>query len=138
MSAPADSRRRVLVVDDEPEVATAISAMLRLKGIDTKTAGSGDEALTALEHERIHVIFTDLKMPGMDGLELCRRIKARNPVACVFAITGFRSLFDLAECREAGFEDYFVKPVGSETLWSAAEHAFERLNRWSGLAGARN
>jgi DNA-binding response OmpR family regulator len=81
------------------------------------------------------VVFSDLNLPGMNGVELCSKITARQSLVTAFAVTGYSSLFELSECREAGFEDYFVKPVDLEDLVAAADSAFRRLERWKGRPG---
>jgi DNA-binding response OmpR family regulator len=75
-------------------------------------------------------MFLDLNLPGMNGMDLCRRIKKDKPMAIVFAVTGYASLFELVDCREAGFDDYFKKPVDMKSLVKAANDAFERIDRW--------
>jgi len=83
-----------------------------------------------LSKEKLQVMFLDLNMPGMNGVELCRKIRHDFPMAIIHAMTGYSSLFELANCREAGFDDYFTKPVQLEQLIEAAEHAFRKLERW--------
>ena len=83
-----------------------------------------------IEKEPVFVYFLDLNLPGMNGIELCRAIKKRIPMAILYAITGYASLFELSECREAGFEDYFKKPCNLKTLAAASDSAFEKLARW--------
>jgi CheY-like chemotaxis protein len=75
-------------------------------------------------------MFIDLNMPEMDGIELCREIKKLAPMTVLYAITGYASIFQLAECREAGFEDFFKKPVNIATLRQNAASAFEKVERW--------
>ncbi len=83
-----------------------------------------------LEEERIDVIFLDLKLFGTNGIELCRQIRMFNPVCLIFAMTGWSALFEIEECREAGFDDFFTKPIATETLFKAVEDAFDKLTRW--------
>jgi DNA-binding response OmpR family regulator len=75
-------------------------------------------------------MFLDLKLPGMNGIELCRRIRKNNPIACIYSMTGFSSLFELADCRDAGFDDYFLKPIDLSIFMKTAEDAFEKISRW--------
>jgi len=72
----------------------------------------------------------DLNMPGLSGIELCRQVKHERPMDQVFALTGYASLFELSECREAGFEDYFKKPTDLDMLKDAVHQAFEKRSRW--------
>lgn len=122
--------KRILVVDDEQMVLDLMRTAFTKKGYTVFSALSGCEGLKILRDTNIQVIFLDLKMPEMSGLELCRKIKEQNPIACVFAVTGYASIFELAECREAGFDDYYTKPVKMEQIFKCAEDAFEKLGRW--------
>lgn len=121
---------KILCVDDEPMILEIYKNAFGEKGYTVFTATRGEEALKILEKENIQVMFMDLKMPGMDGLELCRRVRKDNPIACIYAVTGFGSLFELSDCREAGFDDYFTKPVKLEALYKTVEDAFEKIERW--------
>lgn len=124
------NRRHILVVDDEPAMRDVMSSAFRDEGYDVTTAESGEEALAILQNEPIQVQFLDLQLPGMTGLELCEAIHERNPIAISFAMTGYVSVFHLIQCREAGFEDFFVKPFKVELLLKVADQAFEKLERW--------
>ena len=121
---------RILVVDDEPLIQEVYETALSNAGYSVVTAGSGEEALRILKKEKINVMFLDLKMPGMDGLELCRKIRKSNPIACIYAVTGYASIFELADCREAGFDDYFNKPIDLKLLVKTAQDAFAKIDRW--------
>ena len=123
--------KKILVVDDEAPIRDMLSQRFTRAGFEVTTAATAEEALKILETNNIHVMFLDLKLPGMNGVELCRAIRKKNPIACIHAVTGYRSLFELAECRAAGFDDYFTKPVKLERLLKAAAEAFERLDRWT-------
>ncbi len=124
------NKNKILIVDDDEAIINMEKLAFSRAGYDVVSAESGEQALKILQQENIHVIFTDLNMPDMNGIELCMEIRRLLPIAVVFAVTGFASLFELAECREAGFEDYFVKPVNLKKLVKTAENAFEKLNRW--------
>jgi CheY-like chemotaxis protein len=122
--------KKILVVDDEKAILALLKQSFSRDGYEVKTAQSGKEALNILENESIHVMFIDLNMPEMDGIELCREIKKLVPMTVLYAITGYASIFQLAECREAGFEDFFKKPVNIATLRQNAASAFEKVERW--------
>ena len=122
--------RKILIVDDEKSVRDLFSKAFSRKNYQVVTAKSGPEALDILNRNTIYVNFLDLNMPEMNGIELCKTILKKNPLAIVFAVTGYISLFELSDCKEAGFEDYFVKPVKLEMLFSATERAFNKLDRW--------
>jgi FixJ family two-component response regulator len=76
------------------------------------------------------MIFLDLRLFGTNGLELGRQIRREKPLSILFAITGWAGLFEVEECREAGFDDFFVKPVQFDMLLKAVEEAFDRVERW--------
>jgi CheY-like chemotaxis protein len=121
---------KILVVDDERSVIKLMENVFRKQGYETRSAESAEEALEILENEKIHVMFLDLNLPGMNGVDLCREIRKQLPMALIYAITGYASLFELSDCREAGFDDYFKKPVQIEILTRTAESAFQKLKRW--------
>lgn len=123
--------KKILVVDDEKIIRSMLEKALTREGYDVICAESGEEAIDILNHESIHVIFLDLKLPGMNGLELCRNIRSKYPISILYAITGYASNFDLTDSREAGFEDYFTKPVDLKTIFQAAAEAFEKISRWT-------
>jgi CheY-like chemotaxis protein len=120
----------IMVVDDESAIRELFSEALTSEGYTVVTAGSAEEALDMVEKTPYWVYFLDLKLPGMNGLELCRQIRHRFPMAIAYAVTGYVSLFELSKCRDAGFEDYFTKPVKLTDLLEAAGHAFKKLERW--------
>lgn len=122
--------RKVLVVDDDGSVRELFAAIMAQAGYEVRSAESGEEALELMRREPAWVLFLDLKLPGMDGVELCRAIRREWPMAIAHAVTGYASLFELSDCRAAGFEDYFTKPASPADLRSAATRAFEKLDRW--------
>ncbi len=122
--------KKLLIVDDEPPILRLLSQVFTKAGYEVLTAEKGIDALYIVEKENVSVMFFDLNMPEINGIELCRTVKEEKPMAIIYAITGYASLFELSECREAGFEDYFKKPVNVSTLLQKAESAFEKLNRW--------
>jgi CheY-like chemotaxis protein len=122
--------KTILVVDDEVTVRDLLKDTFVIEGYDVRLAEGAETAFEILKEENIEVIFLDLKLFGINGIELCRQIKKDNPLTIIFAMTGWAALYDVEECREAGFDDFFTKPVQTETLLKAVDGAFERLNRW--------
>ncbi len=121
---------KVLVVDDEPQSRDVIKVALELEGYSIYGVASAEEALEVLKNENFDVMFFDLGLPGMSGIELCEEVRKDNPVAVIYAITGFSEIFELADCRGAGFDDYFTKPVDLRTLIEATRDAFKKISRW--------
>ena len=122
--------KKILIVDDEISVRNLFEDVFSDTGYDVRQAENAEKALDILKEEYIDVIFLDLKLFGMNGIELCRQIRKSKPVSIIYAITGWSTLFEIEECREAGFDDYFKKPVDIDTISKAADDAFEKLNRW--------
>jgi len=122
--------KKILVVDDEVAVRDLLEDAFGIEGYDVRLAEGAETAFEILKEEDIEVIFLDLKLFGMNGIELCKQIRKDNPIAIIFAMTGWAALYDIEECREAGFDDFFTKPVHTEMLLKAVDGAFERLNRW--------
>ena len=121
---------KILVVDDEASIRELFSAVFIEADYEVIAAEGGTQALKILQLEDIDVIFLDLKLFGMNGIELCRQIRETKPVSMIFAITGWAPLFEIEECREAGFDDYFEKPLDMDMLLRLVAEAFARLNRW--------
>lgn len=124
------NEKRILVVDDEESICRLLKSALETKGYTVYTAMSPSEALEILEQTTILVAFVDLNLPEMSGLDLCKKILQMNPLTLAYAITGYASHFQLAECKNVGFEDYFKKPVRLGDIFVAAERAHEKLERW--------
>ncbi len=118
---------KILVVDDDQEVLDTYSSAFLQAGYKVKTAKSAEEAIAILELEKYWVMLLDLNLPGMNGIDLCRQIRQECPMAICYAVTGYVSLFELADCREAGFEDYFIKPAKLSDLLDAIEHACKKI-----------
>ena len=122
--------RKILVVDDEKSIRDLFSSAFSDAGYEVHLAENGEAALDILGGQEIELIFLDLKLFGMNGIELCRQIRKTRPIAIIYAITGWSGLFEIEECREAGFDDYFKKPISLELLFKSVEDAFEKLDRW--------
>jgi CheY-like chemotaxis protein len=116
--------RKVLIVDDDPVVAKSFDRVLSGKGYAVITASSGQEALNKLETEDYDVVFTDIKMPGMSGLEMAEQVKQRRPWLPVVIVTGYGSPANEARAEAAGVSGFLRKPVSPEMLEGSAEKAF--------------
>jgi two-component system response regulator MprA len=107
---------RILVVDDEPAVLDAVDRALRLEGYDTELATDGREALDALAAGAPDALVLDLLMPRVDGLEVCRRLRAAGDRTPVLVLTARASVSDRVRGLDAGADDYLVKPFALEEL----------------------
>lgn len=106
----------VLVVDDEDIVREPISAMLLHLGFKVDTAGSGHEALENFKENSYSFLLTDIRMPGIDGLELIRTVKREYPEVCAIAMTGYSKEYKYVETINAGATDFVNKPFGMEEI----------------------
>jgi len=118
-----DAIRKVLVVDDDPVVGKSFDRVLSGKGYAVITARNGEEALTKLRTENYDVVFTDIKMPGMSGLEVAERVKASQPWLPVVIITGFGSDANEAQAKAAGVSAFLRKPLSPEMIEDSAREA---------------
>lgn len=125
-----DMDKTILVVDDEAVVRDMLDEAFQRAGYTVRTAEDAESAVEILREESIMVMYLDLKLPKMGGIELCQQIRPQNPLAVIHAITGYTDLFGLLECRKAGFDDFFEKPVRVGLLLESAEVAFGKLARW--------
>ncbi|RPH49330.1 MAG: response regulator [Desulfobacteraceae bacterium] len=121
---------KILVVDDEVLLLGMLKEAFGSAGYTVFTAENAEEALKILQKESIMVMFLDIKLPGMSGVELCKKIRIENKVGIIHAFTGYSNLYGLLECRAAGFDDFFVKPTEIKMLLKAAQEAFAKLKRW--------
>lgn len=116
----------ILVVDDEGPNRYSISKNLQKVGYTVTEAGSGAEALEQLGRFEFEVVLTDIKMPGMDGVELLRHIRAESPDAVVILMTGYASLPSAVEALRLGAHDYFIKPGSMNDLRATIARGVER------------
>ena len=106
----------VLIVDDQEMVRGMCQQVIDSLGFRAILAESGDEALDLLERHPVDIVLTDLKMPGMSGIELLDRLKARNPRVEVVIMTGYASVPSAVQAMKLGASDYIVKPFSSEEM----------------------
>ena len=107
---------RVLIVDDEAELVSALTERLALRGFDAQGVTTGADALAFLEEESCDVVLLDVKMPGLGGLEVIRRIKTQHPNLEVILLTGHGSVKSVEEGMALGAFDYLMKPVKIDNL----------------------
>jgi DNA-binding response OmpR family regulator len=122
--------RKILVVDDEAAIREWLAEAFTTQGYEPYVAENAQEAMQILQREDIYVVVLDLKLFGMNGIELCRKIRQGRPLAIIYAMTGWGALFEVEECREAGFDDFFVKPMSTDMILHAIADAFAKIERW--------
>lgn len=115
--------RKVLVVDDDPVVGESFNRVLTGKGYAVITAANGEEALAKLKAEQYDLVYTDLRMPGMDGLEVAERVKAKQPWTPVVIVTGYGSRTSEERAYAAGVSDFLNKPLSPEMIEDSAARA---------------
>ena len=117
--------RKVLVVDDDPVVGTSFDRVLSREGYIVVKARNGAEALDKLDEGDYDVVYTDIRMPGMDGLELAERVKARRSWTPVVIITGYGSEASEQRAKAAGVTAFLHKPLSPEMIEASAKEAIE-------------
>jgi DNA-binding response OmpR family regulator len=114
---------RALLIDDEEELVSTLVERLSYRDIEAVYALDGHEAMRKIGSEKFDVVVLDLKLPGMDGLEVLRRINQANPDLPVLLITGHGSPINQSFEKPAGTRDYLVKPINIEDLIVKMEEA---------------
>jgi len=116
--AASETTRRMLIVDDNEDSARSMEMLQRRRNYETRTAFTGPDAVAAAAEFAPEVVLLDLGLPGMDGFEVARRLRAMPALAGAFlvAMSGYGSDEDRAEAREAGFDDYLIKPLDLDLL----------------------
>ena len=120
-----NTKPQVLVIDDDAVIGRSFDRVLSEKGYEVSTAMSGEEALKDMENTEYDVVFTDIKMPGMDGIEVAERIKARCPWTPVVVITGFGTTENEAKASVLGVSGFVRKPLTPEMIESVTLKALE-------------
>ena len=116
---------RILVVDDDPPVRRALERALRLDSYDVDLAADGREALVRLADQPVDAVILDVMMPGVDGLEVCRRLRAAGDRTPILMLTARDAVPDRVAGLQAGADDYLVKPFAVSEL-IARLHALTR------------
>ena len=114
---------RVLVVDDEPGIRQALKQVLEYEGIDVRAASSGGEAITLYPEFRPHLIFLDVKMAGLDGLETLTRLRDLDPGATIVMISGHGTIATAVEATQRGAFDFLEKPLDADRLLVTVRNA---------------
>ncbi|HEY2364747.1 MAG TPA: sigma-54 dependent transcriptional regulator, partial [Polyangiaceae bacterium] len=117
---------RVLIVDDELEMGRLLVDGLRAKEYDASHCASADEAFSLVMEGKADLVATDLRMRGMNGIELCQRVAANRPDVPVVVMTGFGTLDTAIETIRAGAFDFLTKPFGIDALVLVVERAISQ------------
>jgi CheY-like chemotaxis protein len=110
------TKGRILVVDDDPSLRRVLQAQLEQQGYEVAVAASAQQTLSLLELRAFDLVITDLKMPGMSGLELLKHARSKYPQAIVIMLTAFGTVDTAVEAMKAGAYDYLTKPVHPDEM----------------------
>lgn len=116
----------ILIVDDEEVMRSLMRDVLNDAGYKVQTVGCGEDAIEKIRQDEISILVTDLKMPGMDGTEVLRKVKAIDSDICVIVVTAYPSLESAIEAMRHGAYDYIVKPFNIEEIKLVLGRAVER------------
>jgi len=119
--------RRLLVVDDESGVRAALRQLLEFEGYEVRVASSGAEALATYEAWKPELVFMDVKMTGMDGLETLKRLRGRDPAAIVVMISGHATIQNAVEATQLGAYDILEKPLDTDRILVTLRNAIGRI-----------
>jgi len=121
-------RQRILVVDDDASLAEMLTIVLRGEGFDTAVIGDGTQALTAVRELRPDLVLLDLMLPGMNGIDVCRVLRADSGVPIVM-LTAKTDTVDVVLGLESGADDYIMKPFKPKELVARAAAQRRRARR---------
>ena len=120
---------KILLVDDEKEFVESLSERLELRNLEADIAYDGEQALEAMKEGRHDVMVLDLRMPGIDGIEVLRRAKKRNPDVQVVVLTGHGTEKDEEQAKKLGASAYMKKPVDIDHLVGTLNKVWNRLRK---------
>ncbi len=120
--------RRVLVVDDEQGIRGALGQLLEYEGYEVKTAANGQDGLVEYERFHPHLVFMDVKMAGMDGMEALKRVKQKDPQAIVVMISGHATIQNAVEATQLGAYDILEKPLDTDRILVLLRNALRHLD----------
>ncbi len=119
---------KILLIDDEPDILRVLTRSLKADGYAVASASSGADGLAVFETDRTEIVITDIKMPGMDGIEVLKHIKTQAPDTEVIIITGHGDIDNAIEALQYGASDFINKPVRDEALSIALKRAEEKID----------
>ena len=125
-ATPPLPEARLLVVYDDPQVRSSVARLLTLLGYSADVAGSGREALEMIRRAEYDAVILDIRMPGVDGVEVMRRAHVDHPALPIILLTGHASLESAIEAVRSKAADYLLKPASSHDLAVAISRALER------------
>lgn len=127
---------KLLLVDDEEEFVKTLADRLKMRDLESDTVYDGDQALSFVEEKEPDVMVLDLRMPGIDGIEVLERVKKAYPKIEVIILTGHGTEKDEERAKRLGAFDYLEKPVDIDTLIARLKKAFSRKLEKTAAAAA--
>jgi DNA-binding response OmpR family regulator len=116
----------ILIVDDEKNIRLTLSQALKILEVETDTAANGEEALAKLKEREFGLILLDLKMPGMDGMEVLRRVREIRPDIRIIIITAYGTVESAVEAMKLGAVDFIQKPFSPEEIRELVSRVMDR------------
>jgi DNA-binding NtrC family response regulator len=120
---PPFTEPRILIVDDDASQRSLLESFLRSQGFRTVTADSGERALTVLQDEEIHMMISDVRMPGLSGLETLRQARKQSLILPVLMVTAYADIRDAVDAMRDGAVNYLTKPIDLDELLASVQHA---------------
>lgn len=120
--------KRILLVDDEPNVVKSCAKMLELEGFSVKGVTSGTEAIESYHHDHFDLVLTDLKMPDTDGLEVLTAVRKHDPTAAVVIFTAYGTKESVVEALRLGAREFLEKPLDTKTLVATVRQILAQEN----------
>src|SRR5437899_11066105 len=114
---------RILIVDDDPAQRSLLDSFLKSQGFDTVPVASGEKALEALRGAEFNMMISDVRMPGISGLETLRRARKEHTVLPVLLVTAYADIREAVGAMRDGAVNYLAKPIDLEELLSTVQHA---------------
>ncbi|HET9489902.1 MAG TPA: sigma-54 dependent transcriptional regulator [Methylomirabilota bacterium] len=118
-------KRRVLIVEDDQIFLRPLQRTLEIEGYEVLVVASGEEAIDALKRDDVDLVLTDKRLPGVDGVDLVRRLKAEHPDQAVVVMTAYGTIESAVEAMRLGASDYLVKPFETAEVLMVIRHAIE-------------
>lgn len=128
-SAPDDPKARLLIVDDEPQIRSALVRALNLMGYQAEGAGSGYEALNLLADQAYDLMLLDLHLPGIDGITVMKRARLVHPNLMIVILTGRPSVESAVAAVKLRAADYLIKPVSVNEIVAAIRQTLQERTR---------
>jgi DNA-binding NtrC family response regulator len=119
-------KTRILIVDDEEEFVEALSERLTIRDYDVATSLDGDDAIEKVKKYNFDVIILDVRLPGIDGVDVLKKIKESKPISEVIMLTGHATVETAIEGMKLGAYDYLMKPCETDELISKINGAYEK------------